>query len=467
MATLNPTPPSLAGEAKSGDLSLDTLAARYLRHIESLNYSPPTLTTKQVYFNRFGEFLAEARITGLQTVTATTLADFQRWIFYQPTVRGMARGVSSQNRVLSAIRNFFKFLHHEGYLTHNPAQDLRLSKEPDALPKNVLTPEEARKILEAPDTHTRVGYRDRTLLEVLYASGIRKAELRNPPYNAYAGISPEEEQGLVEVYKGVYEVDQIRGDKKVPKQSSVIKKIRKYRLSDPISKGGWGIRKFNLDDLYVRFFRLAERRIAEKTGRGVISFISNFSYLGDPSFVIMRQRFLQEFDTLWFDCLNGDSRETGKLTPEGKSDPSVFSTEYNREGIRVGTAIGLMVRRPERAKKPQIFFRQFWGVDKRAELLESLKTKNFAEQYGKAEPKVSDRFSFRISDVGADYLGWPALLDLCAKSPISGLQEMRKGTLMAYEKTDLEKRMRQRGWHPTGLAPHPVAGIQSRPVRVR
>ena len=56
----------------------------------------------------------------------------------------------------------------------------------------------------------------------------------------------------------------------------------------------------------------------------------------------MRQRFLQEFDTLWFDCLNGDSRETGKLTPEGKPDPSVFSTEYNREGIRVGTAIGTL-----------------------------------------------------------------------------------------------------------------------------
>jgi hypothetical protein len=236
--------------------------------------------------------------------------------------------------------------------------------------------------------------------------------LGNPPYNGFAGVSPEEEQGLVEPYK------------------------------EGLAKE-WGIRKFNLDDLYIRFFRLAERRISEKTGKGIVCFISNYSYLGDPSFVMMRQRFLKEFDSLWFDCLNGDSRETGKLTPEGKSDPSVFSTEYNREGIRIGTAIGLMVRRPKRAKKPQVFFRQFWGVDKRAELLESLKAKNFANQYEKAEPKESDRFSFRISDVGADYLGWPALLDLCAESPISGLQEMRRGTLMSVEKADLEIRMRQ------------------------
>ena len=105
------------------------------------------------------------------------------------------------------------------------------------------------------------------------------------------------------------------------------------------------------------------------SGKGVVSFISNFSYLSDPSFVVMRQRFLAEFDKLWFDCMNGDSRETGKLTPDGKPDPSVFSTEYNREGIRVGTAVCVMVRKPTRQEKPTVRFRQFWGVNKRAELL--------------------------------------------------------------------------------------------------
>src|SRR5438876_11458309 len=118
----------------------------------------------------------------------------------------------------------------------------------------------------------------------------------------------------------------------------------KANLNKPTSAGSWGIKKFNLNDLYVRFFRLAERRIAEMSGQGVVSFISNFSYLGDPSFVVMRQRFLAECDKLWLDCLNGDSRETGKLTPDGKPDPSIFSTDYNREGIRIGTAAAVIVR---------------------------------------------------------------------------------------------------------------------------
>ncbi len=240
--------------------------------------------------------------------------------------------------------------------------------------------------------------------------------LGNPPYNAFAGVSPQEEQGLVEPYK--------------------------LNLNKPTSAGGWGIKKFNLDDLYVRFFRLAERRIAEMSGQGVVSFISNLSYLGDPSFVVMRQRFLAEFDTLWLDCMNGDSRETGKLTPDGQPDPSVFSTDYNREGIRVGTAVCVMARKPTREKKPTVRFRHFWGANKRVELCDSLKTRNIDRTYTLARPLPENRLSFRPESVTAAYNIWPALVSLCALEPISGLQEMRKGALMAFEPDDLAPRMK-------------------------
>jgi len=238
--------------------------------------------------------------------------------------------------------------------------------------------------------------------------------LGNPPYNAFAGVSPEEEQGLVEPYK--------------------------EGLNRPVKEGGWGIKKFNLDDLYVRFFRLAERRIAEMTGRGVVSFISNFSYLGDPSFVVMRQRFLGEFDRLWLDCMNGDSRETGKQTPEGKPDPSVFSTEYNREGIRVGTAICVVVRKEKRDKKPTIHFRHFWGASKRQDLVASLPAKD--ADYTAAMPSKENRYSFRPEKVSAAYNAWPKLPDLCDAAPSNGLMEKRGGALIDINKGDLEGRMR-------------------------
>jgi len=238
--------------------------------------------------------------------------------------------------------------------------------------------------------------------------------LGNPPYNAFAGVSPEEEQGLVEPYK--------KG------------------LNTPPAEGGWGIKKFNLDDLYVRFFRLAERRIAEMTGRGVVSFISNFSYLSDPSFVVLRQRFLVEFDKLWFDCMNGDSRETGKLTPDGKPDPSVFSTDYNREGIRVGTAICVMVRKAEREKTPVVRYRGFWGVRKRKDLLGSLVAKRLAGR--KAKPSQQNRYSFRPENVSDAYSAWPAVIELAAIPPFNGPVERRAGALVSIERDPLESRMK-------------------------
>ncbi len=135
----------------------------------------------------------------------------------------------------------------------------------------------------------------------------------NPPYNSFAGISKmEEERDLSEAY---------RTTKQAPA---------------PQGQG--------LNDLYVRFFRMAERRIVQKTGRGVVCLISNYSWLDGLSFTGMRERYLEAFDHIWIDCLNGDKYKTGKLTPEGEPDPSVFSTEFNREGIQIGTAIALLVR---------------------------------------------------------------------------------------------------------------------------
>lgn len=270
--------------------------------------------------------------------------------------------------------------------------------------------------------------------------------LGNPPYNAYAGVSPQEEEGLVELYKGAYLIAPARKatSAKLPRPSKKSPKmLKRYRLSDPQSRGGWGIKKFNLDDLYVRFFRLAERRIAEKTGEGVVCYISNFSYLSDPSFVIMRERFLSEFDALWFDCLNGDSRETGKLTPEGNPDPSVFSTKYNREGIRVGTAIGLMVRRHKRSETPVARIRQLWGVTKRDDLLESLTVDNLDEHYHIANPVKENRFDFRRLEVSSAYATWPGIDLLSSFPPTLGILENRKGAFISIDKEPLEKRMRQ------------------------
>ena len=194
-------------------------------------------------------------------------------------------------------------------------------------------------------------------------------------------------------------------------------------------------------ELYVRFLRVAERRIVEQSGRGIICYISSYSYLKDASFVVVRQRLLESFDAIWIDCLNGDSRETGKLTPEGLPDPSVFSTELNRAGIRLGTAIGTFVRRADAddTVPEKVSFRDFWGSEKRGNLLTSLENSELENSYVSVTPSAESRYSFRqVATVGA-YRSWPSLIDMCEAEPFSGVLEMRRGTLIDFEKQTLTK----------------------------
>jgi integrase/recombinase XerD len=158
---------------------IDMLLERYRSHLELKNYSPRTIVTQFAALKLLLRFIAETKQDDLAAVTTAMLHDFQRWHFYQPTSRGTARGVAYQNRVLSAIKGLFKFLHEETLIARDPAAPLEYAREPQRLPRNILTPQEARKIIEAPDVNTVIGYRDRAVLEVLYATGIRKLELMN------------------------------------------------------------------------------------------------------------------------------------------------------------------------------------------------------------------------------------------------------------------------------------------------
>ena len=149
--------------------------------------------------------------------------------------------------------------------------------------------------------------------------------LGNPPYNGFAGMAVDEERALSEAYRTT------------------------RRVRRPEGQG--------LNDLYVRFFRMAERRIAEKTGRGVVCFISNYSWLDGLSFTGMRERYLEAFDAIRIDCLNGDKYKTGKVAPDGSPDPSIFSTEGDPVGIQVGTAIATLVRKAEHAPAGEVGLR--------------------------------------------------------------------------------------------------------------
>ena len=230
--------------------------------------------------------------------------------------------------------------------------------------------------------------------------------LGNPPYNGFAGMAVDEERELSEAYR------------------------KTKRVRRPEGQG--------LNDLYVRFFRMAERRIAEKTGQGVVCFISNYSWLDGLSFTGMRERYLEAFDAIRIDCLNGDKYKTGKVAPDGSSDPSIFSTESEPVGIQVGTAITTLVRKTDHTPADAVGFRHLWGQAKPAELIATAEATPGALYEG-VKPVLPLGLPFVRTSVSEDWFDWPALPDLLPAS-FPGVQTGRDTFLVD---TDLD-RLRRR-----------------------
>ena len=122
-----------------------------------------------------------------KSVSELDRADLRKWI---ASLSRDGLAPTSVARAVSAARGFFKFLMLDGHITHHPAEDLDTPQRFSYLPK-FLTEEEINRLLLAPDVSTEEGVRNRALLEVMYASGLRVSELvglKHPDIDLMAGL---------------------------------------------------------------------------------------------------------------------------------------------------------------------------------------------------------------------------------------------------------------------------------------
>lgn len=270
----------------------------------------------------------------------------------------------------------------------------------------------------------------------------------NPPYNRFAGAPIAEELALIDPYKGIRR----RADGRQIGRSELFTR--------------WRVRKHLLDDLYIRFFRLAEERIGEVAEHGVVSFISNSSYLAGRSHPIMRESLCRSFHEIWINNLNGDKYKTGKVIPkglpgEGTADQSIFTTGHDPRGIQVGTAVTTLLKR--RDAEPGIataHYRDFWGRagDKRAALCAALGlrawvTERVAEaagvpagprRYETFMPEGRRRWKLVPYDTAGGYEDWFSLEELF---PVNyhgvSTNRGREGGVVEMNRSTLEERMRE------------------------
>ena len=106
---------------------------------------------------------------------ALTRTDLREWLI---DLAGEKLSENSKRRIISSIRGFYKFLMFDGHVTKNPAEDLVSPQRGTYLP-HFLNQAEIEMLLAAPDTSTETGLRDRAILELMYASGLRVSEAVN------------------------------------------------------------------------------------------------------------------------------------------------------------------------------------------------------------------------------------------------------------------------------------------------
>ena len=251
--------------------------------------------------------------------------------------------------------------------------------------------------------------------ELEAASGVKNEQqilvvLGNPPYDGYAGVAMGEERELSEAYRETVDPE----------------------LAAPEGQG--------LNELYVRFFRMAERKITEGSGEGIVCYISNYSWLEGKSHTAMREAYLRRFSHIWIDSLNGDRFKNGKVAPDGSPDPSIFSTANNRAGIQVGTAIALLARKSGHNALAKLDHRDLWGTGKHAQLEAETQGKQLAH-YDPLAPPVRLGLPFTPVESNQHYPQWPLLPELFPTS-FPGVKTSRDEAVIDIDRDRLETRMR-------------------------
>jgi integrase/recombinase XerC len=157
---------------------MEQLLTQFLEHLRyERNLSAHTLRNYQSDLEQFHDYLAPAHpVSGKRTEPELAAIDHITVREWLATLHAAQKQKSSIARKLAALRTFFQFLVREGLLEMNPAKLVSTPRLEKKLPKH-LSIEEAVKFVETPPLDTTLGKRDRAILELMYATGVRVAEL--------------------------------------------------------------------------------------------------------------------------------------------------------------------------------------------------------------------------------------------------------------------------------------------------
>jgi predicted helicase len=227
--------------------------------------------------------------------------------------------------------------------------------------------------------------------------------LGNPPYSGHSVNKGEWISELIETYK----------------------KVNGEPLGEKNPK--W------LQDDYVKFIRFAQWKI-DQIGEGVLGFITNHSYLDNPTFRGMRQSLMNSFDEIYLLDLHGNSLKKEKA-PDGSKDENVFD-------IQQGVAIGLFVKKKKHKGEKKIFHADLWGLRERK--YKKLTMVNLKTVKWKPLKPSSPFYLFvpRDEKRSLRYQAYPSIPEIFPVNSV-GIVTARDNFVIDFDRKEIERRIAQ------------------------
>lgn len=157
-----------------GVSSLDeSIVSRYFEYLKNRkNASKNTLSSYKRDLDKYFDYLKSIDVCDVTVVDSTTVSD------YISSITEHGNSSSTALRNLASVRSFYKFLEENRYIDSNPARDIEVVKY-EKRPPQGLTKLQVALLLEMPVCNNIKGYRDKALLELMYATGMRVTDLIN------------------------------------------------------------------------------------------------------------------------------------------------------------------------------------------------------------------------------------------------------------------------------------------------
>ena len=258
------------------------------------------------------------------------------------------------------------------------------------------------------------------------------AVIGNPPYSGHSA----NRSWQLEKYQ---EVQKKRGAGKAePKAKEKVRKVDTFigeLVRDYYFVDGQPLKERNpkwLQDDYVKFLRWGQWRI-QCSGGGVLAFITNHSYLDNPTFRGMRQSLMSTFTDIYLLNLHGNSKKKERC-PDGSKDDNIFD-------IQQGVAIGIFVKEPGRSQTARVHYADLWG--ERAHKYNVLRSGSVkSTEWNELCPESPFYFFFpQDQNLKAEYEKYWKITDIMGVN-VLGFQSHRDHFAVAFEQTEITRRMK-------------------------